>query len=311
MDIIQSHAIYDYGSIYSENDSQCLNFYSFLLSYLTLNKYYGKVTMYCNEIGYDTLLKYIPYDEFIFFDKNYYNEKMFWNKTKLDAIKKHNKPLIHVDSDVFIFNDLFSEFIDNDKYDVMEQNLCSKTLNDRISNPFMELNINIFRDYGILKNFKYDGRSASTGVLGIKNLNFFDKYMENINIIYELIIEGKFNTDGVAFYHSHVMEEVNFYLTYREDNYNCYDILPTKLVDKFGESIVGDKIGYTHMWFGNKFVEEFINLMKSKIKKDFPDKYFYVEKYEKDVISKKDSINYSKHFDYEWRKTKFKEHTYC
>ena len=63
MRIIQSHAEFEEGSPhYGAEKKASLNFYSFILSYLTLKKYYGHVTMYCNERAEKLLIKYIPYD---------------------------------------------------------------------------------------------------------------------------------------------------------------------------------------------------------------------------------------------------------
>ena len=45
MKIIQSYAQFEEGSprAYGDKEKNLLGFYSFLLSYLTLNKYYGKI----------------------------------------------------------------------------------------------------------------------------------------------------------------------------------------------------------------------------------------------------------------------------
>jgi hypothetical protein len=59
MKIVQSYII---------NSTQDLNdnsFYIILLSYLNLKKLYGNVTMYCNKIAYENIIKYIPFDEII------------------------------------------------------------------------------------------------------------------------------------------------------------------------------------------------------------------------------------------------------
>lgn len=52
MKIIQSFAEFEEGTPHLDDenvDKKSLNFYSFLLSYLTINKYHGSVTMYCNQ----------------------------------------------------------------------------------------------------------------------------------------------------------------------------------------------------------------------------------------------------------------------
>lgn len=89
MKIIQSFAQYVDGSPYvllNENVIY-LNFYTYLLSFLTLKKYYGSVTMYTNQLGFETIVKHIPYDEIIILENQHGIER--WNLYKLQAIKKN------------------------------------------------------------------------------------------------------------------------------------------------------------------------------------------------------------------------------
>ena len=65
MKIIQTFAIFDEVSPYLTNKRNFeyvyLNFYSFILSYITIKKIYGPITMICNQEAYDAFIKYIPY----------------------------------------------------------------------------------------------------------------------------------------------------------------------------------------------------------------------------------------------------------
>src|SRR5579859_4047302 len=114
MNIVQSFSLFESGNPYtkeSDPKKKCLNFYTFLLSYLTLKKYYGQVTMYTNQAAYDLFMKYIPYDNVVMKE----NERSFseWNYYKVDVIREQTNDFIHVDSDVFIFSNLLDPFIKN------------------------------------------------------------------------------------------------------------------------------------------------------------------------------------------------------
>lgn len=132
MKIIQSFAQFDEGSPYMMGRKRNrfyapLNFYTFLLSYITLKKFYGSVTMFCNKEAYKNLTKHIPYDEIYIKE----NESPFelWNMYKINCLKEVGDDLIHVDSDVMIFEDFFRPFIDDD-IDVLVQHIVSRKHND-------------------------------------------------------------------------------------------------------------------------------------------------------------------------------------
>jgi len=130
-----------------------LNFYSFLLSYLTLKKYHGSVTMYTNQSAHRSLIKHIPYDNIVLMENK--NKFDFWNKYKLDAMEKVNG-----------------------------------------------------------------------------------------------------------------------------------DVIPYNLVLKYGLNRASDISKYTHMWFDSKFDSKNIGLLKNKVRKEFPDSYHLIEKYDRDIMRK-------------------------
>ena len=115
MKIIQTFSLYDEGSPYLDaldinKYKVYLNFYSFLLSCISIQKYYGTVIMFCNQKAYDGFIKYIPYGEIKIIENK--NSFKFWNMNKFDAMATMDEKFIHTDSDVFIFKDCFSGFTD-------------------------------------------------------------------------------------------------------------------------------------------------------------------------------------------------------
>lgn len=281
MKIIQSFAEFDEGSYYLSKEDitrKYLSFYSFLLSYLTLKKYYGSVTMFCNKKAYDSFIKRIPYDDIKVLENN--NSFTFWSYYKIDAMRNMKEKFIHIDSDVFIFDDLYSPFINTRKYDIIVQdtiperkNACASFVNN--NKIFLEKN-------NIISSEKYDGRCFSCGTLGMTPkiipdyINLCDKLKEGYlsNELIKVVPLGM------------ILEELSLYLFTLNNGLRIYEVLPHDEVLEYGVEHVGNLRKYTHVWFGNKFKPIIIKAIKSKIKKDFPEYYELIEKYEQDVIYK-------------------------
>jgi hypothetical protein len=284
MEIIQSFAQFDDGNQYVNgkmNGTEIyLNFYIFLLSFLTLKKYYGSVTMYCNKKAYETFIKYIPYDKIII--KENPHTRKFWNAYKIDAMSVQKDSFIHVDSDVFIFNDLFRPFIDNkNKYDLIVQTIFDYDFVPGVINK--EYIHRLYKD--VCPPEKYNFKSFTCGVVGM-NLNngtdILNKYIKDTKVAYDLIEKNIITGTGteLAFF----LEEYTLYLNALNNNLKWYDVLPYDEIKLLGIDKVCEKLKYTHMLFESKFVEKNINLIKNKIKNVFPESYYLVEIYDK-VIS--------------------------
>lgn len=278
MKIIQSFAAFDEGSPYlrkgDKKNNILLNFYCFLLSYLTLNKYYGNITMYCNNKAYDLFIKHIPYDEIII--KENKNDFENWNLYKIDSMRLVNDDFIHIDSDVFIFDDLFKPFIENENYKIIIQDVLSEKRNI-ISNYFND-NKEYYNNVGFNN---YDKRCFSCGTFGMK-LSIQSDYFEHVDKIIRYMDKINFHSPIKTM----VYEELTAYLIWfnKKEKWDYYDILSYDVIDKYGVEDSGNKFKYTHMWFNSKFKDENIALIKNKIKIDFPNQYHLVEKYDKDIM---------------------------
>ncbi|MBN1637328.1 MAG: hypothetical protein JW866_00040 [Ignavibacteriales bacterium] len=279
MKIIQSFAQFEEGSPYFQHrehkNFHYLQFYSFLLSYITLKKKYGNVTMYCNQDAYNSLIKYIPYDEIIIFENR--NPIRFWTVYKLDVLKSINDDFIHVDPDVFIWEDVFRPFMIGD-YDVMVQDILQAEKNDL--KEFVDANINFFIDSKILTK-SYDGRSASCGVLGMKQ-SMQSYYFAGVDVMYKAI--NDVGVDNVPF-PGIILEELMAYLIAVENDFKMFEILPHNLIIEHGWDVTGDMIGYSHMWMRHKYRKEIIQQIKRRILFEFSDYERFVLSYETDMRS--------------------------
>ena len=286
MKIYQSFAKLDKGNPYinkKKKDYLYLSFYSFILSYITLKKIYGSVTIFCNQEGYDSLIKYIPYDEIIFMENDNYPE--MWSKYKIDCLRTINDDFIHVDSDIFINDDLFKPFL-NENYDVIVQNILPRKLNFIKNFGFEQ------KDF--LKNTKiftkpYDGRCVSCGVIGLKK-EIQEYYFKGIDVLYDAMKKiGINNIDKPAM----LIEEQMLYFIAIENNFKIYEIIKENQIKSNNDIItVGDSIGYLHVWAGLKFKANIIRAIRKKLFYDYPEYLDYVIKFEQEVMKDKNIFKY-------------------
>jgi len=279
MKIIQSFAQFDEGSPYVSDTNVYLNFYSFLLSYLTLNRYYGHVTMICNQKAHDTFIKYIPYEETKIVESSYDFE--LWGAYKVDAMKAVRGGCIHVDPDVFIFADIFGEFIKKKEYDVIIQNYSPPTgwVKDLVV-EYIKKNAKFLADNNIITMDEYDNRYAFGGVSGHK-FKAKKMYLETVAKLEAGIKKGEIEIDNPM-----ILEEVSIHLTALKNKLNVYEILPYDLVQQYGQEKVGNMRNYTHMVSKSKYVPRYIEAMKAKIIKDFPEQEKLVRQDEGEVLNK-------------------------
>ena len=285
MKIIQSFAQFEEGSHYvghrKEYDVIPLLFYSSLLSYITIKELYGHVTMFCNQRAYDTFVKYIPYDEIIIVENK--NNFRYWSLYKVDSLRYFNEDIIHIDNDVFFFNDLLTKF-EGDEFDIIVQDVLWEKPN--VVSDFVPNNVDFLRENGIFTK-EFDGRSISAGVIGLKK-NVRDLFFNNVDIIKNAIDNNELNVTKVGNedFATTILDEQSFYLTAVENNLRIYDILPHDLVVKHGIEETGNMVGYVHMWMKHKFLPQNIHNIKNKILFDYNQYQDSVIKYENEVMSK-------------------------
>lgn len=284
MAIIQSFALFDEGNPYmsekgiTDKKYTYLNFYSFLLSFATLKHFYGKVMIYCNQKAYDTFLKYIPYDVLRIRENK--NPIEFWNCYKLDCIREFNDEVIHVDTDVVLFKNVFDDFILNEDVDILVQDVLSKEKN--MASSFGYDNKEFLKHNKIFTK-EYDGRGFSCGVLGLKK-GVFEKYFEAIDILYKELIQFKKDKGLPLFGQTMIIEEILLYLVAKENDFKYTEILPYDLILKHGVEDVGDMVGYGHFWKLSKYDPENIKKFRNAIQLNYPEQYWAILEYEEKVL---------------------------
>jgi hypothetical protein len=273
MKIIQSYAQFEKGSprVFGDKEKNLLSFYSFLLSYLTLNKYYGKIRMYCNEAAQNSLIKYIPYDEVKIMENK--NSELFWSYYKVDVMKSMRTDFIHVDSDVFIFDDLFSNFINDKTFDVIIQN---QIYEDHYVRDYVDKFKSFIIENDLIDPNIYDGGCASCGTVGMR-IGRKKQYIDVCETIKKGFIKAK--TEN-AWYIGMASEELAMYIAMLKYKYKSYEILPYDDVIKYGEKIAANYHKYTHMYIDSKFQPKYVKAIRMKTLYEFPEAINLIKKYE-------------------------------
>lgn len=287
MKIIQSFAQFEEGSHYLRYDKLntekiYLNFYVMLLSVLTLQKYYGEVTMYCNQKAYDSFLKFLPYKKIEIVENE--NDFVFWNYYKIDTIRNQTSEFIHVDPDVIIFDDLFSEFKTN-KYDIIVQDTIIESHNPvKIETEKIK---KFLSDTGYMEPSLFDGRAFSNGVVGMST-SVRDEYVVLSDMMKNAFFVGEF--DVHPDFISMISEETALYILAKRNNLKPYEVLPYNMVLNNGSRTAANQKKYTHMWGDSKLNPQYIKIMKLKTIKEFPEYQDTILKYEKDVLKKRNKL---------------------
>jgi len=288
MKIIQSFAQFEEGSPYLQHhnkpDYVYLSFYCFLLSQITVKKLYGDFTMFCNRKAYDSMLRYIPYDNVQIMENH--NKFKMWSMYKVDVMRIINDDFIHLDPDVSIFSKVLDPFI-NGECDVMVQDIVP--FEDNRLKKFVFDNIDFFAETKILTK-PFDGRAFSCGTVGIKKFAQ-EYYFKGVEVLYEGMEKR-----GIEYidYPTLILEEQLLYLIACENFFSVQEIIPTELITEYGIMDGGDRIGYLHLWRAVKYKTHIIDMIRKKIFFDFPEYYDTVLKYEREVLSKFNFFPYFK-----------------
>jgi len=224
------------------------------------------------------MLKFIPYDEIIkdeisiVSSNNYRNE---WGLLKFHVFSLQTEPFVHIDGDVFIFNDLLSKYDNENKYDGIVQSIeIDKKYG--IYDTFYNTNKTKLIEIGFIDelmiNKSYDQYKAiigyNNGIVGFKNLKFMGDYIESAYKLNNLINSGIFT--GVK-HQTMIFEQYLLYLMALRDEKNIYEVLPSSDIIEIGYNETGNKHGYTHLLSGNKYVGSFVQLVRNKILRDYPE----------------------------------------
>lgn len=153
------------------------NAMSWALSCLQLKKVYGKVTLYANKRAASFLLEelHLPYDNVVLFPETYkLPHPELWALPKIWTYSLQQKPFLHIDGDVFLFDKLSEDLVSGD---VVGQNIEIATEYYTSMQREIEEHFTYFPD--VVKNdFAKDEpiRAINAGILGGSDIELFKEY---------------------------------------------------------------------------------------------------------------------------------------
>jgi len=209
-----------------------------------------------------------------------------WAKYKIDVLKTINDDFIHVDSDVFLGEDLFKPFI-NGECDVLVQDVVTHSENKAKDFGFDNKE---FLANTLILTKPYDGRCFSCGTLGI-NKTAQEYYFAGIDVLYDAMLN--IGLEKIKMPTLLLEEQLLYYITI-ENEFRFNTIIPDELVQKYGVLDGGDMIGYLHFWMRVKYKRFVIDKIRRKIFFDYPNHYETILKYERDVLSQFKFFSYFK-----------------
>jgi hypothetical protein len=152
------------------------NWLSWVLSCHQLLKFHKEVELYTDRFGYEILIKklQLPYTKVhvVLDDLNQYHKDL-WALSKIKVYEMQNKPFLHVDGDVFVWDSLTDKFKDSA---IITQNL--EITANYYGRMWSEISPNLLYMPIEIENYhkQTDNFGCNMGVVGGNDIDFFKQY---------------------------------------------------------------------------------------------------------------------------------------
>jgi hypothetical protein len=250
---------------------------SWALSCLQLQKIYGKVTLYANSQAAHLLIDVLqlPYSEmYLTHDHLQLIHPDLWALPKLYSYSLQEKPFLHVDGDVFLFNPFNSNLLENE---LIAQNIEIAT--DYYTSTQKELmQYFTFFPSCVKKDFEsgIPIYATNAGILGGKNISFIQEYA---NLAYEYICKNADNLPNVNVNRFNVFFEQHLFYSLSKEKNIPISLLLSEIIQDNGYKHFGDfhdvpfDRSYLHL-LGHFKKDEFTCIqMANKLRELYPDYY--------------------------------------
>ncbi len=248
------------------------------LSCLRLQEYYDDIHLYTDSRASELLIDYLrlPYKKVHLHYDNMgdYNENM-WAVSKISTYATQEKPFIHVDGDVFIW-ERFSPDLENAPLIAQNLEIGTSCYKDKMN--YIRTDLTYIPEFLQAEIDKESIPSYNAGILGGSDIAFFQQYakmaMELADNNYQGEMRHKANLDFNILF-----EQILFYsLTARENKpVTCYfkePIIDNGYNKDFCDfSAVPYKQKYLHLLGGHKRNKEACTLMGQLLFQHYPEYY--------------------------------------
>ena len=253
------------------------------LSCLKLKEHYEDLHLYTDTAGYSILIEYLnlPYKtaQISYDDMDDYND-LFWATAKIITYSLQDKPFIHVDGDVFVWERFAPEI---EKAPLIAQNLETGTAYYKSAMEGIGKQITYIPEY-LKEEIEKESISAyNAGIIGGSDIGFYKKYVQEALKIINDNFQNTGSNGQVSSDFNILFEQILFYALSEKENkaVTCYFKQPyndngysAKEFADFTTVPYGSK--YLHL-IGNKKRNHIVcELMSQVLFRDYPEYYFKI-----------------------------------
>lgn len=253
------------------------NAMSWALSCLQLKKVYGNVTLYANKPAASFLLDelHLPYENVVIFPESYIlPHPGLWALPKIWTYSLQQKPFLHIDGDVFLFDKLSEDLVSGD---VVGQNIEVATEYYTSMQREIEEHFTYFPD--VVKNdFAMDEpiRAINAGILGGNDIELFKEYTAEA---LRYIDRNTQHFPVVTVDHFNVFFEQHLLYVMAMEKHSNIKLKYNDIIEDKGYSYIGNIMDtpryrdYVHLLGHFKKDEFTCQKMSSKFRELYPDVY--------------------------------------
>jgi hypothetical protein len=253
------------------------NLMAWTLSCLQLKQYYKDVVLYCDSVSAKTLIDdlQLPYTEVVcnLDVLNSYHPQL-WALPKIHAYSQQEKPFLHVDGDVFIWEKFNKDLISSG---LIAQNVESATNYYETIMSSLEANLSYFpKEIKTERESKNPIIAYNAGIFGGNNVTFFKEYAAKA---FEFVNKNVSNLSKINVTNFNIFfEQYLFYCLAKQQNHNVGVLIPEVIEDNqymgFGDfTKVPFEKKYLHLLGTYKKSEFVSNQLANKLREDYP--YYY------------------------------------
>ncbi|OXG09134.1 hypothetical protein BC749_10348 [Flavobacterium araucananum] len=254
------------------------NYMSWALSCLQFKKYYDKVELVTDALGYDLLinkleLPYTKVDVSLDVLNDYHPD--LWALGKIYAYSIQDEPFIHADGDIFIYKKFEESF---EKSALISQNL------EKGFDYYDQVFTSIKENFDYVPDYLYESQSknnqiiaVNAGLLGGSSLDFMKEYtaeafrfVDNNTANLDKINIGMFNTVFEQFLFHSIAEKKEIDVSYYLSNVN-------HVFDGLADfTALPNKGAYIHTVGIYKRVKYICDLLAHRLLTDYPEYYYKI-----------------------------------
>jgi hypothetical protein len=271
-------------------------YYYFAMAYscLSLKKFYNEVELVADDFGSDLLINKLklPYTSVKTLPKYFDNIPVgLWALPKIYSYSIQDKPFLHVDNDIFIWDKL-----PNDNKGLLVQNFEKITGVYNFAIETIKKNCINCPDFldGLDENLF---QSINAGVFGGNDTNFIKYYTDFVfNFVNQNLKNLSFKDSGVT---NVIIEQLFFYQLAQKGNKQIYTVT-NKETDFIANFVKFEQVPfsnkYIHCLGGTKKNSKICKQIELRLCEEFPDAYDRIIKYLKlnSIANSKSFFNYKK-----------------